>query len=343
MRFNSSGYKLTLFLLSLLLLTPHAFAQSEADFFKNKQVRMVVGFAPGNEYDVGARLLARYLGRHIPGNPTVIVQNMPQAASIVAANYIYTQAPRDGTVIGAITRNIVNQALLGQPNLEADPRKLIWLGATSFPGRVCVVGDKAPVKTAADVFTHELIVGSNGAGNSTNILPTIFNHVLGSKFKLIEGYKGTPDIILAIERNEVEGVCASYGQFRGSAQAFQDGKLRVLFRAEEAKMPEIPDAPSIYDFAKTEEQKQFMRFVFSSTEFGRPYVLPPGVPPARAATIRKAIADAVADPELIAEAKKMDVDMSWRAPEDLERITTSLYSSSPELIEAVKKLAPNMN
>ena len=343
MRFNSSGYKLTLFLLSLLLLTPHAFAQSEADFFKNKQVRMVVGFAPGNEYDVGARLLARYLGRHIPGNPTVIVQNMPQAASIVAANYIYTQAPRDGTVIGAITRNIVNQALLGQPNLEADPRKLIWLGATSFPGRVCVVGDKAPVRTAADIFTHELIVGSNGAGNSTNILPTIFNHVLGSKFKLIEGYKGTPDIILAIERNEVEGVCASYGQFRGSAQAFQDGKLRVLFRAEEAKMPEIPDAPSIYDFAKTEEQKQFMRFVFSSTEFGRPYVLPPGVPPARAATIRKAIADAVADPELIAEAKKMDVDMSWRAPEDLERITTSLYSSSPELIEAVKKLAPNMN
>ena len=343
MRFNSSGYRLTLLLLSLMVFAPPASAQTEADFFKAKQVRMVVGFSPGNEYDVGARLLARYLGRHIPGNPTVIVQNMPQAASIVAANYIYTQAPRDGTVIGAITRNLVNQALLGQPNLEADPRRLIWLGATSFPGRVCVVGDKAPVKTAADVFTQELIVGSNGAGNSTNILPTIFNHVLGAKFKLIEGYKGTPDIVLAIERNEVEGVCASYGQFRGSAQAFHEGKLRVLFRAEEATMPEIPDAPSIYDFAKTEEQRQFMRFVFSSTEFGRPYVLPPGVPPARTATMRKAVADAVADPELIAEARKLDVDMSWRPPEDLERITTSLYGSSAELIEAVKKLAPNMN
>ena len=343
MRFNSSGYRLTLFLIPLLVFAPLASAQSEADFFKARQVRMVVGFSPGNEYDVGARLLARYLGRHIPGNPTVIVQNMPQAASIVAANYIYTQAPRDGTVIGAITRNLVNQALLGQPNLEADPRRLIWLGATSFPGRVCVVGDKAPVKTAADVFTQELIVGSNGAGNSTNILPTIFNHVLGARFKLIEGYKGTPDIVLAIERNEVEGVCASYGQFRGSAQAFHEGKLRVLFRAEEAMMPEIPDAPSIYDFAKTEEQRQFMRFVFSSTEFGRPYVLPPGVPPARTATMRKAVADAVGDPELIAEARKLDVDMSWRPPEDLERITTSLYGSSPELIEAVKKLAPNMN
>ncbi len=343
MRFNSSGYRLILFLTSILVSASLASAQSEGDFFKNKQVRMVVGFSPGNEYDVGARLLARYLGRHIPGNPTVIVQNMPQAASIVAANYIYTQAPRDGTVIGALTRNLVNQALLGQPNLEADPRRMIWLGATSFPGRVCVVGDKAPVKMAADVFTHELIVGSNGAGNSTNILPTIFNHVLGAKFKLIEGYKGTPDIVLAIERNEVEGVCASYGQFRGSAQAFQEGKLRVLFRAEEARMAEIPDAPSIYDFAKTEEQRQFMRFVFSSTEYGRPYVLPPGVSPARTVTMRMAVADAVADPELIAEAKKLDIDMSWRPPEDLERITTSLYGSSTELIDSVKKLAPNMN
>jgi tripartite-type tricarboxylate transporter receptor subunit TctC len=205
------------------------------------------------------------------------------------------------------------------------------------------VGEKAPTKTIADVFTKELIVGSNGAGNSTNILPTVFNHVLGAKFKLIEGYKGTPDIVLAIERNEVEGVCASYGQFRGSAQAFQEGKLRILFRAEEAKMAEIPDAPSIYDFAQTEEQRQFMRFVFSSTEFGRPYILPPGVPAPRVATMRKAVADAVADPELIAEAEKLQIDMAWRSPEDLERITASLYATSPELIEAVKKLVPNLN
>ena len=343
MRFMNSAHWLTACLLSLLPFAPAAHAQSEADFFKGKMVRMVVGFASGNEYDIGARLLARYLARHIPAAPTVIVQNMPQAASIVAANYVYTQAPRDGTVIGAITRNLVNQALLGQSNLEADPRRLIWLGGTSFPGRVCVVGEKAPIKTAADVFTQELIVGSNGAGNSTNILPSVFNHVLGAKFKLIEGYKGTPDIVLAIERNEVEGVCASYGQFRGNAQAFQEGKLRVLFRAEEAKMAEIPDAPSIYDFAKTEEQRQFMRFVFSSTEFGRPYVLPPGVPATRVATMRKAVADAVADPELIAEAEKLQVDMSWRSPEDLERITNALYQTPPDLIEAVKKLVPNVN
>ena len=267
---------------------------------------------------------------------------MPQAASIVAANYIYTQAPRDGTVIGGITRNLVNQALLGQTNIEADPRRLIWLGGTSFPGRVCVIGEKAPVKTIEDIFKTELIVGSNGAGNSTNILPTVFNHVLGTKFKLIEGYKGTPDIALAIERDEVQGVCSSYGQFRNSAQSFTDGKLRVLFRAEEAQIADIPDVPSIYDYARTEEQKQFMRFVFSSTEFGRPYIFPPDVPTSRVTTMRKAIADTVADPELVAEAQKLQVDMAWRRPEDLERSTAALYKTSPELIEAVKKLVPNL-
>ena len=326
-----------------LFAAPIAHAQSEQDFFQNKQIRMIVGFAAGNEYDVGARLLARHWSRQIPGNPTIIVQNMPQAASIVAANYMATQAPTDGTMIGALTRNLVNQALLGHPNLVADPRKLIWLGGTSFPGRVCVAGKDAPAQKAADVFTNELIVGSNGAGNSTNILPTVFNHLLGAKFKLIEGYRGTADIVLAIERGEVQGVCASYGQFRTYAKSFEDGKLRILFRAEEVVMPEIPNAPSIYDFAKTEEQKQFMRFVFSSTEYGRPYVLPAGVPAARVRTLRKAFADAVKDPELMAEAQKAQVDMSFRSPEDLEAITAALYRTPPELIEAVKKLLPNMN
>ena len=326
-----------------LLVAPLAHAQSEQDFFQNKQIRMIVGFAAGNEYDVGARLLARHWARQIPGNPNIIVQNMPQAASIVAANYMATQAPTDGTMIGALTRNLVNQALLGHPNLVADPRKLIWLGGTSFPGRVCVAGKNAPPQSAADVFTRELIVGSNGAGNSTNILPTVFNHLLNAKFKLIEGYRGTADIVLAIERGEVQGVCASYGQFRSYAKSFEDGKLRILFRAEEVVMPEIPNAPSIYDFAKTEEEKQFMRFVFSSTEYGRPYVLPPGVPAERVRTLRKAFADAVKDPELMAEAQKARVDMSFRSPEDLEAITAALYRTPPELIEAVKKLLPNIN
>lgn len=328
---------------SFLALASAAHGQTGAEFFHNKQIRMIVGFGAGNEYDLGARLLARHYTRHIPGNPSIIVQNMPQAASIVAANYIYTQAPRDGTAIGALTRNLVNQALFGNANLTADPRKLIWLGATSFPGRLCVVGAKAPVQKVEDIFKKELVVGSVGPGNSTNTLPTVFNHLLDTKFKIIEGYRGTPDVLLAIERGEVQGVCASNGQFRGVANAFKEGNLRALFRAEEAEMPDFPNTPSLYDYAKTEEQKQFMRFVFASTEYGRPYVLPPEVPGDRVQTLRKALADAVKDPELIAEADKAQVDMSWRSPEDLEQITASLYRTPPALIEAVRKLIPNLN
>jgi tripartite-type tricarboxylate transporter receptor subunit TctC len=337
------SWRLTSAIAALLLLAPAAHAQSEQDFYKNKQIRMIVGYAAGNEYDLGARLLARYWEKHIPGNPKIIIQNMPQGASIQAANYVYNQAPRDGTVIGAITRNIVNIALLANPSLTADPKKFIWLGGTSFPGRVCVVGKSSPAQNVADIFTKQTIVGSNGAGNSTHILPTVFNNVLGAKFKIVEGYRGTADILLAVERDEVQAVCASYGQFRTSAAAFQEGRLKILFRAEEAVMPEIPDVPSIYDFAKTEEQKQFMRFVFSSTEYGRPYVLPPDVPAERVAMLRKAFAEALKDPELIAEAEKLQTDMSFRSPEDLEKITKSLYETPPALIEAVQKLLPNMN
>ena len=250
-------------------------AQSAQDFYRGKQIRMIIGHPVGNDYDIAGRFLAKYLTRHIPGQPTIIPQNMPQAASIVAANYLYSAAPKDGTVFGSFSRNVPSQALMGQQNVEADPRRFNWLGGTSLPGRVCAAWHTSTVKTPADLFTQEFIVGGSGAGSSLSILPTVFNHVLGTKFKIVEGYKGTTEVVLAMQRGEVYGVCATYGQFRVFENLLRDGKLRFLLRAEEAVIPEIPDVPSIYDYAKTEEQRRFMRFVFSSTEFGRPYVLPP--------------------------------------------------------------------
>jgi len=336
-------------LAGLVLLVPAAYAQSgnqsgnQSDFYKGKQIRMIVGFPAGNEYDIGARLLAKFWEKHIPGNPTIIVQNMPNGASIQAANYVYAQAPKDGTVIGAITRNIVTSALLETPGLTADPKKFIWIGGTSYPGRVCVVGKNAPVQEASELFTKELITGAVAPGNSTHVLPTVFNSVLGTKFKIIQGYKGTADVVLAIERGEVDAVCASWGQFRTNTEAFKTGRLKLLFSAEEGVNPEIPDAKSIYTFAKTEQQKQFMRFVFSTTEYGRPYVLPPGVPAERVAILRKAFLDAVNDPQLKAEAGKAKIDMALRTHEDLEKTTKNLYATSPDLIEQVKELLPDVN
>jgi tripartite-type tricarboxylate transporter receptor subunit TctC len=319
-----------------------ALGQSGPNFYAGKQIRMIIGHPAGNDYDLAARFLAKYLVRHIPGEPTIIAQNMPQAASITAANFLFSQAPRDGTVLGSFSRNVPSQARMGQANVSADPRLFNWLGATSLPSRVCVASATAPVKTAADLFTHELIVAGSGAGSSLSILPTVFNHVLGTKFRVIEGYKGTTEAVLAMERGEVQGVCATYGQFRTYEQLLRDGKIRFILRAEEAAIAELKEVPSIFDFAQTNEQRQLMRFVFSSVEFGRPYAVPPGTPQERVALLRKAFADTVHDPELIAEAEQLKLDMTYRSPEELERLVTNLYETPPEMVETVKKLVPGL-
>jgi tripartite-type tricarboxylate transporter receptor subunit TctC len=323
-------------------LSLSAHGQGMQEFYKNKQIRLIVGHPVGNDHDVGGRLLGRYLGKHIPGHPSVIVQNMTAAAGIAAANYVYAQAPRDGTVIGTFSRNFPSQALMGQPNIEADPRRFQWLGATSFPGRICTAWVTAPVKTAADIFTHELIVGGSGAASTLSIVPTVLNHVLGTKFRIIEGYKAAQDVLLAIERGELQGVCSSYSQFRSFDRLFREGKLHILFRVEEAVLPERPELASIFDLAKTDAQRQLMRFVFSSVEFGRPYVFPPGVPKDRVELLRKAIADAAKDPELLADAERMKLDMAYRPPQHLEKLIANLYDTPPAMIETVKKLVPNL-
>jgi tripartite-type tricarboxylate transporter receptor subunit TctC len=324
--------------LALLLAATGAHAE---DFYKNKQLRLIAGFPAGNDYDLGARLLVKYLPKYIPGQPGIIVQNLPQAASVAAANYLYTQAPRDGTVLGTFSRNIVNDALTGQPNLVADPRRFNWLGATSRPARVCVRTSTAPVRTPDDLFTKEFIVGAAGATSSLAILPTVLNNVLGTKFRIVQGYQGMGDTLLAVQRGELQGACASYAQFRIAEQQIRDGTLTYLLRAEEAPIAAIPDVPSIFDYAKTDEQRQLMRFVFSSTEFGRPYVFPPEVPADRVAIMRKAIADAVRDPELVAEATAIKMDMTYTGPQRLEQLVEKLYATPPALIEKVKALLPN--
>jgi tripartite-type tricarboxylate transporter receptor subunit TctC len=323
---------------SLLAMAPSAHAD---DFYKGKQIRLIAGFPAGNDYDLGARLLIKYLPKYIPGQPTIIVQNMPQAASVLVANYLYVQAPRDGTAFGSFSRNTVNDALTGQANVVIDPRKVIWLGATSRPSRVCARWYTAPVKTPADLFTQEFIVGAAGATSSLAILPTVLNKVLGTKFRIVEGYQGMGDAMLAMQRGETQGMCASYAQFRIGDELARDGKITFLLRAEQAPLVELPDVPSIFDYAKTDEQRQLMRFVFSSTEFGRPYAFPPEVPQDRVDIMRKAIADAAHDPDLLAEAANIKMDMSYTPPDRLAQLVADLYKTSPQIIETVKALLPN--
>jgi tripartite-type tricarboxylate transporter receptor subunit TctC len=324
--------------LGLLTITSPAHAD---DFYKGKQIRLIAGFPAGNDYDLGARLLIKYLPKYIPGQPGIIVQNMPQAASVVAANYLYVQAPRDGTAFGSFSRNIVNDALTGQANVVIDPRKVIWLGATSRPSRVCARWYTAPVKTPADLFTQEFIVGAAGATSSLAILPTVLNKVLGTKFRIVEGYQGMGDAMLAMQRGETQGMCASYAQFRIGDQLAHDGKITFLLRDEQAPLVELPEVPSIFDYAKTDEQRQLMQFVFSSTVFGRPYAFPPEVPQDRVDIMRKAVADAAHDPDLLAEAANLKMDMTYTPPNQLAQLVADLYKTPPNIIETVKALLPN--
>jgi tripartite-type tricarboxylate transporter receptor subunit TctC len=329
-------------LVAALCTASAAFGQSAQDFYRGKQIRIVVGHPVGNDYDLAARFLANYLAKHIPGEPTIIVQNMPAAASIAAANFLYAQAPRDGTVLGSFSRNVPSQALMGQANVEVDPRRFNWLGATSHPARVCVRWFTASTRTIADLFTQEFIVAGAGAGSSLSILPTVFNQVLGTRFRIVQGYHGMTDAVLATERGEVQGLCASYQQFRPYEQLTRDGKLVFFLRAEESPIPDIPDLPSIFDHAKTDEQRQLMRFVFASTEFGRPYVFPPDVPSERVALMRKAFAETLRNPALVAEAARIKMDMTYSPPDHLQRLVANLYETPPALIETVKKLVPNL-
>jgi tripartite-type tricarboxylate transporter receptor subunit TctC len=338
---KAKACRLLITLCLALVAVPSARAQAP-DFYKGRQVRMIIGHPVGGDYDVGGRVLAKYLPRHIPGNPTLVVQNMPQASSIVAANFLYNVAPKDGSVLGSFSRNFASQAMMGQPHIEADPRRFNWLGGFSLPSRVCVNWHTAAVKTPADLLTRELITAGGGAGSSLSIVPTVLNHVLGTKFRVVEGYKGINDAALAIERGEVQGVCMSLAQFNNYEHLIRAGKLRILLHAEEAKVAEIPDVPSIYELATTDEQRQLMRFVFSSVEFGRPYVLPPEVPRERVETLRKAFAAAAKDTELIAEAEKLKLDMTYHTPAQLERLVANLYQTPLAMIDTIKRLVPNM-
>ena len=316
-------------------------AQTVAEFSKDKQIKIVIGNAAGGDYDIGGRLLAKYMGAYIPGNPTVVVQNMPGASTVTATNYLYSKAPKDGTVFGSFSRNIASQAVIGKMNIDADVQKFGWIGGSSLPGRICMVSTKSGVKSADDIFTREIIMAGSGPGSSLSIVPIALNNVLGAKFKLVEGYQGSSAAMLALERGEVEGICHTHGVFQSHhSQMVKEGKLKIILHVEDTEFPEDPSVPSIYKFAKTEKQKQMLRFLFSSTEFGRPYVTPPGVPADRVAALRKAFEAALKDPGLIEEAKRTSVDMTYRPAVELERLVAALYATPKETIEELEKIVP---
>ena len=328
---------------SVLLVPAGALAQDGvASFYKGRTVNLIVGSSAGGGYDLYGRLIARFISRYIPGNPTVVVSNMPGAGGIVLTQFIANVGPKDGTSIGAIFPGAIMEPLLGdRSKVKYDVTTLNYIGSANSDGYVCVVRADASVKRYADVFEHEVILGASSGGGSTVDFPTMMVNLLGAKFRLVTGYPGSNEISLAMEKGEVQGTCGVGWSTitTGRPQWIRDGFARVLAQENLKAMPDIAalGAPLTMSFARTDEQRRIMELVYAQPTFGRPYVVAPEVPADRVAALRAAFASVMADADLLAEAKRMNLDVvDPMAGADLQALVTRLLATPEDIVEKTK-------
>jgi tripartite-type tricarboxylate transporter receptor subunit TctC len=315
-------------------------AQDVAQFYKGKQINLYVGSSAGGGYDTYARLLARRFGSYIPGNPTVVPQNMPGAGSNKLASYIYSVAPKDGTAIGAIFSGAILQPLLGDP-VQHDPSKFIYLGNANNEVFLCLARSDAPVKSFADALSRELIVGATNEGGSSRDFTAMLDNLLGARLRIVTGYPGSNEILLALERNEVQGVCglgwSSIAPQR--ARLLDSGLARVLVQLATTGHPELNrmGVPLAIDFTKNEDDRKAMELVYSQLIFGRPFILPPGVPAERVGALRRAFMAALQDKDAAAEARGMQLDLDPLAGEAVQAEVAKAYGMPGRSVERAKQ------
>ena len=322
------------------LQTAPAGAQSPAEFYQGKSVDMQIGYSVGGGYDLYARLLARHLGRHIPGNPTLVPKNMEGAGSLRLANWLYSAAPRDGTVIGATSRGAAFDPLLNQQGAQFDASKFTWIGSANNEVSVCVALQSAGIATFDDVLTKPLTIGSTGAGDDTYQFPALVNAVLGAKFKIITGYPGGNDVTLALERGEVQGRCGwSWSSIKATRPDWvASKKIVVLVQMSLSKHPDLPDVPLIMDLAKTDEERQIFKLIFARQVMGRPYLAPPGLPADRVAALRQAFTATMTDKAFVADADAGKFEINPVSGETLEALVNEVYRTPPEVTKKAAAL-----
>lgn len=326
---------------SVLFASGAALAQDKgaADFYKGRNVSVFVGFGPGGGYDLSARTLARFMGRHLPGEPNLVPRNMPGAGSLQLANYLYTVAPKDGSELGVFGRTVPLDPLMGTKGATYDPRQFTWLGSTSNEVSTCVSWHTSPVKTFEDLRKVELSVGASGATSPSATFPNVLNGVLGTKMKVIFGYTGSAAILTALEAGELSGFC-SWGWVPIQTQRpdwLRDRKVNVLVQLGVRKHPDHPEVPLAQEFARNEDERRVLDFVFAPQVFARPFAAPPKLPPDRAATLRKAFSDTVRDPAFVAEAEKLGLEPELVTWEEMERLIAGFYEAPPAVASRVRE------
>jgi tripartite-type tricarboxylate transporter receptor subunit TctC len=324
---------------SLLLLTAPVAAQPGGDTFAAKSVAMIIGFGPGGGYDLWGRTVGRHIGRHLPGAPTVIPQNMPGAGSYAAASYIFNIAPKDGSVLGIIARDAALGPLSGATGARFDPTRLSWIGTPTKETNVCVAYHTSQVKSVLDLYDKQLIVGDTGPGTGTRSYPKALNELLGMKFKLVGGFPASSDVFLAMERGEVEGICESLDSIKiRRPDWIPTRKISILFQGGAEPNPELDGVPFVLDLALTGEQRQAIEFLYAGQGIGRPFVAPPDLPPDRLKMLRDAFKATMTDPAFVAEAQKSKLDLEPEDGEHLAVLIAKIYATPKPIVDKITSM-----
>jgi tripartite-type tricarboxylate transporter receptor subunit TctC len=329
--------KLLLALFALLVAAP-AFAQDAATFFKGKTLRLIVGVGVGSGYDINARLLARHMAAHIPGNPSIIVQNQPGAGSLTMTNSMYINGPFDGTVIGASFNGMPTTPLLQPSGARFDATKLIYLGSTNRETQVLYIWHDTPAQKLEDAKTTEIVMGAQAPGSTQYDYPVLLNRLFGYKFKVITGYESTPKIHLAMERGEVQGTIANWSTLKAIGSAWlSDKKVRVISQWALQKNAEIGDVPLILDIARNDADKQALLLAIARLEYGRPFFLPPGVPADRVEALRRAFDVTIKDPAFREEAEKTKIDLDALTGEEVQKLVEQVSHTPADVVARVRE------
>jgi tripartite-type tricarboxylate transporter receptor subunit TctC len=327
-------------LAAALCALPHdTLAQSSPEFYRGKTVSLIVGYSAGGGYDTYARILARHIGKHLPGQPSVVVQNMPGAGSLRSANYLFNVAPKDGTVIGMFGRGIAVEPLIGSSPAQFDGTRFLWLGSGTEEAAVVVTWAAKGIRTWADMLAKPFTVGGEGTGSDPDVYALMLKNVFGVKLRLVSGYPGTAEMALAIERGEVDGRASwSWSSLKSFKPDWIAGKkvdLPVQLNLTPSR--DLPGVPIITDFAASERQRQIVKLVVSRQTMGRPFVAPPGLPDDRKTALRAAFDATMKDPEFLAEAKTRGQEVNPVSGVEIDRLLAELHATPKDVLDETRK------
>ena len=335
--------KLNRFAAVAALMSLPAFAASaqaqQADFFRNKTISIYIGFAPGGGYDYYGRLVARFIGKHIPGNPNVVAQNMPGAGSFTAANFVYSAAPKDGTALGVVTQTVAIEEALHTQGANYKSAQFNWIGRATAILEVTMTGEKAKATNMEGTKLYETPVAGTGSGSPSEGFPKLMNAIYGSKFKVITGYPGSNDGMFAMEKGEVDGALTSWNTLkRTRMDLLKAGKIHVLVQYALKRHPDLADVPAVVELGTTPETKAILTFYASGAAVGRSVFAPPGVPADRVKILRTAFDDMLKDPEFLAEVDKLEVEFDPASGEEMQKLITDVASVSPDTIKRMQDI-----